>query len=251
MHYAAIARSEVAESRMMSTVSLLLFLLTIMPLTLLGGQRAYTCNQQEIPANCQSNPNIETLKGNETYQLRLCPNDQCREDSVTLNFRCCYICEVCETLLASGTWLIIMHKMTVDLIHTQCYTVGCGQNEGQCEETVDMFLNNYCASVSFELPAIHIPPIAPTQTILLPMPTAIDLSYFQSITVTIPNKTCTPNQSMGNSSDSRNIIILALGIILGLCVVLLLVVTAGWVCTCRALRTQKRKPVKNTLEEQR
>ena len=56
------------------------------------------------------------------------------------------------------------------------------------------------------------------------------------------------------SFETDRSIVTALGVVLGLCVVLLLVATTGWVCTCRALKALKHTQshaVKNSLEEQR
>ena len=61
------------------------------------------------------------------------------------------------------------------------------------------------------------------------------------------NKTCTPNLSQSGS----RVPCIVLGITLGLCVVLLSMVTVGWVHTCRVLKTLKLTAVKNSLEEQR
>ena len=73
------------------------------------------------------------------------------------------------------------------------------------------------------------------------------------------NKTmsCISDQNQPESRSGLNnstAVIVVLGIILSLCVVLLLLVTAGWVYTCRALKTLKRthdqRLEKNHTEEE-
>ena len=117
------------------------------------------------------------------------------------------------------------------------FTGDCDEkSQEQCEEKVDRFLNNYCESVSLintTLLAAHT--LEPNQT---------------SPHVLTPNiKSCTVNPSQ---SESRFEAIVALGCVLGLCVILLLVMTIGWVYTCRTLKTLQRyiqRPMKNSLEQ--
>ena len=115
------------------------------------------------------------------------------------------------------------------------FTGDCGENhQEQCEEKMDMFLNNYCERVSLNTTLLAAHTLEPNQT---------------SLHVLTPNiKNCTLNPSQ---SESRFEAIVALGCVLGLCVILLLVMTIGWVYTCRALKTLQRyiqRPVKNSLE---
>ena len=206
----------------------------------------YMCNLQE-PTNCQNNLNIKILKTSDTYQLTLYLNDQ-HNENLTFTFRCCAICEACETLLTSGKTTNMWLQLLQNCGCIQCFImVGCDQMDKQlqCEMKVDTFLNKYCASTALlganlsTISIVHTPPtIIPTQTSPALMPISADIYTCKS---------WSESQLEANSTT----VVMALGIILGLCMVLLLVVTAGWVCTCRALKNLKQRPVKNILEWQR
>ena len=94
----------------------------------------------------------------------------------------------------------------------------CEENE-ECEQKVDAYLNNFCEGIS------------PSTSNLL-------AAHTQG-----------PSESSETEARSTTV---ALGSLLGLCLVLMLVVTGGWLYTCKALKTQKRiqRPQKNSLEEQ-
>lgn len=98
----------------------------------------------------------------------------------------------------------------------------CDENEQiECEQIVDTFLKTFCESIS-----LNISNLIHTGT---PRPTSTPES--ESIVTTV-----------------------VLGCLLGLCFVLILVVTGGWVYTiilCRPLKKLQKPQLKNSLKEQR
>ena len=133
---------------------------------------------------------------------------------------------------------------------TFVYTyIGCNTNNQQCENEVDAFLNSYCA----DLVATPPPPPPPT--------TGADISPTQCTLTTTVTPTCTNTAAGGGSfqvtipiSDSANsgdqsesalsaetndAPLLVLGALMGLSVVLLAVVSTGWVCTCLIMKRRE------------
>lgn len=103
-----------------------LFLVLTLGLASTGkASELYTCRLLAHQVHCQK---IETLKTNETYQLRLCINNKCSA-KVTFSFRCCAICEACKTILASGTCTMLEYReytYTIDcMFHVVCLRRCC------------------------------------------------------------------------------------------------------------------------------
>ena len=157
--------------------------------------------------------------------------------------------------------------------------MGCGHNRTLCEDQVDAFLNNYCNNVA----ANPYPSNAPSQcsttndvntiTVSPTCSQASTLTITQcraaTLTTTV-NPSCTQSQhpvvgltyrptslvtpmespppsssSLESSEKSTQTIntVIVLGL-LGLSVVLLAVVTTGWVCTCLIMKKRKN-PAQN------
>lgn len=111
--------------------------------------------------------------------------------------------------------------------NTTLFLTGCETNDPmQCEQNVDMFLDKYCASATLSMStADSIGTVTST------------LSIVKSVTVT------------ANAGDTSNLdkeakrsppAPVALGILLGLMVMILAAVTIGWIWTCQRAKKSKK-----------
>ena len=93
--------AEIAKCQVKMVLLLLIFVTTVAAPN--GEPTPYTCKWQDQPRDCQS---IKILKTRDTYQLTLCLDNvnKCSAN-ISFNFRCCAICDACETLLTSGIQL--------------------------------------------------------------------------------------------------------------------------------------------------
>ena len=137
----------------------------------------------------------------------------------------------------------------------------------KCEEHIDTYLNNYCActtvqsvnttSMEMEQPLNCTSRIDPTQSVLRTASkftsTMICPSYTQPVTSgirpqtiavvtdrtrsTMPLETPLPSKIEVN----KDLLVIVLGGLLGLSVLLLAVVTIGWMCTCRSKNQEAAK----------
>ena len=126
-------------------------------------------------------------------------------------------------------------------------SIGCSRNDGQqCEIEVDAFLNSYCA----DLTAISTLPttsavdyvVTPSQCTQTTVTTTVTPSCTNSggtFQVTIPILSMESEDRSSLASETNNAPILALGALLGLFVVLLAVMTTGWVCTCLIMKKRE------------
>ena len=135
------------------------------------------------------------------------------------------------------------------------------EDEYYCEE-LDAVLKEFCANITptVEIPTINCPPITPSQCSMATSTTTIRSACSQSITATTTIKvspSCsqphpasshqkTTNQSLFKSEvNSTSTAIL--GALLGLSVVLLAVVTTGWVWTCWTMKKRENSMAQNRL----
>ena len=127
-------------------------------------------------------------------------------------------------------------------------SIGCSRNDGQqCEIEVDAFLNSYCADLTATstLPTTSavdyvVTPSQCTQTTItttvIPSCTNSAGGAFQA---TIPVSSVESGDRSPLTAETNNAPIVALGALLGLFVVLLAVVTTGWVCTCLIMKKRE------------
>ena len=134
-------------------------------------------------------------------------------------------------------------------------STGCSNTNGQqCEDAVDAFLNSYCANLT----AAVIPTLPPTASAVSNVITpsqCTQATYTMTTTVTV-TPSCTnsadgtfqvtiPISSMNSgdqlplTTETNNTPILVLGATLGLSVLLLAVVSTGWVCTCLVMKNRE------------
>ena len=202
---------------------------------------------QTIPASCMSNTNIRIVGRDDHYDLQLCSNSQCIPAVEEKWIRCNKMCDACKTMANSSY---------------------CGTNEGRCERRVSTFLDNYCSSntpststtrcltttdtqiVTTTLPCQTVTTTQPcqivtrqlTSTTTVPVtvsPTCTDTTAdFVKSTQTHTNTTTTYESlekngnkfemSTGSASGAPTAV---LGVLFGLSMILLVVVTTGWVWT--------------------
>ena len=129
------------------------------------------------------------------------------------------------------------------------YTIDCNGDEEECEWLVDEYLNSYCACSTFTTTEYSSPPhtaipstnqISPSRTNAMAISTVSPL-YSQPNGVTcgkIIDATSPPTVSVGtqllpSTEEVYRILAIGLGTLVILLVTLLIVVTTGWVCTCR------------------
>ena len=164
------------------------------------------------------------------------------------------------------------------------YTLDCDRslNESECEKKIDSFLNSYCACEKDTHAIMTTSPSLPaTSATTTVSPVHLQSNYTQEImisqcstatlTATIISPSCTQSvvyqpastcampavptewsSSTGSSLESsKNSIqttctnsVTALGVLLALAVVLLAVVTTGWVCTCFIMK-KRQDPAQN------
>jgi hypothetical protein len=141
--------------------------------------------------------------------------------------------------------------------------IGCSSttNDRECEDEVDAFLNSYCADLAALTAAATtsptLPPtitttttaITPSQCTQATLTTTVTPSCTNSATpggtsfqVTIPiipDFENSGDQSPLTTGEIDNVPILILGALLGLSVLLLAVVSTGWVCTCLIVKKRE------------
>lgn len=231
-----------------------------------------------VPENCRNNPRITVVKTNMHYRLSLCSNNpNCLPSRPEEWLECSDVCEVCRSLTGSqGRSLVPESKSQKLNVHSvwplKLYT-GCANNNA-CEEQVDAYLNSYCASATASTTTINGGPtttvtlieaaltLTQTETITSTSRTTVTDTREAAATVTVtstcvlsaPGSQCSALASTNSNaellaqSNSNHKSVLALGALLALSVVVLLVVTVGWVCTCFAV---KKKDRTKTLEQLR
>ena len=123
--------------------------------------------------------------------------------------------------------------------------VGCTTNVNrECEDEVDEFLNSYCANLTAiaGLPTAStvdnvITPSQCTQaTVTATVTSSCTNSVGGAFQVTIPISSMESGDQSPLTPETNNTPILALGALLALSMVLLAVVTTGWVCTCLIMK---------------
>ena len=132
--------------------------------------------------------------------------------------------------------------------------IGCTTTiDRECEDEVDAFLNSYCADLAALAaatppPTLH-PAITPSQctqatltTTVIPSCTNPAAGGGNSFQITIP---ISDSANSGESDQSLltvetdSVPILVLAALLGLSVLLLAVVSTGWVCTCLIMKKRE------------
>ena len=208
---------------------------------------ARNCNRQiSLPTSCMSiNSNIQLTKQSDHYDLQLCSNGQClpAADSETW-IKCDRICAACASMANASH---------------------CGTNRVQCERKVSTFLDNYCSSntpsTSTTTRTTTVRPTETTttthvETTTLPCETVthqrtttttVNVTIYditnpaekssQTSTSVQPIVTNNRNDKLGGSANGAPVA--ALGALLGLSMILLLIVTAGWVWTLCAMKRKK------------
>lgn len=123
-----------------------------------------------------------------------------------------------------------------------------------CEESVDAYLNSYCASAT--LSTVIIGPtvtVTTTQAVTTITQTETVTKPGQTTTTTVTASVTCPPSGQCNSPRTNSTAVLApsntsaqkstlaLGALLGLCMILLIIVTTGWVWTFTAMKKKERE----------
>ena len=130
--------------------------------------------------------------------------------------------------------------------------IGCTATiNRECEDEVDAFLNSYCADLA-ALAAVTPPPtlhptITPSQctqatlttTVVTPSCTNPAAGGGNSFQVTIPILDSGESDQSPLTVETGSVPILVLAALLGLSVLLLAVVSIGWVCTCLIMKKRE------------
>ena len=132
-------------------------------------------------------------------------------------------------------------------------STGCSNTNGRlCEDAVDAFLNSYCANLTAAvIPTL--PPtasavsnvITPSQCTQATMTTTVTVtpsctnSAGGTFQVTIPISSVNSGDQSPFTAETNDAPILVLGAMLGLSVLLLAVVSTGWVCTCLVIKNRE------------
>ena len=182
---------------------------------------------ERVPAICSNVTNIQISKQEDHYRLRLCLGDQCVPGE-TKWIKCDAMCEACLSISTS--------------------TVRCANTERGCERQVVNFLSRYCASNTLSTDTSTCTPT----TRYIPLIRTVTVSpTCNSIT---PNK-CTQTSTVSStyqlssfsgkqSSEMNRTPLVVLGIFLGLLVIVLLVVSTGFmwiVWTLKKERSEKAR----------
>ena len=134
-----------------------------------------------------------------------------------------------------------------------CMTLilGCTATiDRECEDEVDAFLNSYCADLA-ALAAVTPPPtlhptITPSQCTQATLTTTVTPSCTNpaagggnSFQVTIPIPDSGESDQLPLTVETGSVPTLVLAALLGLSVLLLAVVSTGWVCTCLVMKKRE------------
>ena len=144
----------------------------------------------------------------------------------------------------------IMHAYLYDI--NTIINIGCTTTiDRECENEVDAFLNSYCADLASLAAATPPPPtlhptITPSQCTQATLTTTVTPSCtnpvagggnsFQ-VTISIPDSGESDQSPL--TVETGSIPILVLAALLGLSVLLLAVVSIGWVCTCLIMKKRE------------
>ena len=202
----------------------------------------------DIPTSCMANTNIQLTKKTDHYDLQLCSNGRCIPGTGQEKWiRCNRMCDTCESMAGSS----------------------CGRDEDQCESQVSTFLDNYCqrntpsTTTTTSTATVRSTVTTTTRihtTVTIPKTQRVTTTNTEVVTTTLPcqtltsistktvtqeltSKTCDILASEGSSKASTSVQhtapVAALGALLGLFMILLTIVTAGWVWTLCVMKRKK------------
>ena len=218
-----------------------------------------------VPSKCINNSVIMVNKTAEKYIIQLnaslCHNGYCIPDyEYTYRSNCEDICNLCKLLQLTGKSISYTHY------HIQSYIEINAVDCKKCEDKVDKYLNNLCAKITSMVTLFNITNTTVT-TVTQPCPMSTNGVSWMTTTNT-PKTTCTnrstcnpsgsqystttshrqtastthtPTQSTESQSAVNTMPVQVLGALLGLSMVLLVIVTTGWVCTCLFMKNSKVK----------
>ena len=252
----------------------MLMSLLLVSMAVKGMAMGYDC-ERDVPPNCVNNPRINVLKDSNDYRVTLCSDNQCipeNPDGMSNWIECQDVCDACRLLPGQNGKIMRPYNILSSSTKT---SVDCSDDR-QCEVEVDAFLDNYCASATFTNTVTTTHMITTTITSTQPATTVTQHQTVTSTSTTTStltvaetritttsitvspscspsppsqcSQTCPPSPpSQHSESATTNAILyddtkttqipmLALGALSGLSVVLLVVVTAGWVWTCSNMR---------------
>ena len=216
--------------------------------TILAMGRDYQCQRLDgVQQNCINNPRIRMTKNMNNYRLELCSNiSSCTPTDNVAWIKCRDVCTICRSLPGQHGKNAIAYVLNFDLVHTflrlQQYS------KRKCEEELDRFLNDYCASATYTSTVT-------TTTTRWKTTSTITTTEISTVTATRISTTCsvaihsvspkhTPlvyfNKSINDEaaaiehSDQKGTV--ALGVLLGLSLLLLAVLATGWILTCLKMK---------------
>ena len=179
------------------------------------------CSQQ-VPPICMNNRYINISQERSHYRLKLCSSNGCILGNTSW-IKCNEMCSACRSILPPTE---------------------CSRNQSQCEEKVVSFLSNYCENLS-STPSTHTRTVTVTKNIFH-TPVIHYRTKSQTVSVctsTAPYQDTQTNQLFsvtGKQASERNESALAvLGVFLGLLVIVLLVVSTGFMWTVWTLKKER------------
>ena len=203
------------------------------------------CDQTlSLPASCMSSTNrlrISLTKHRHHYMLKVCFRRWCTSEKL----KCDMMCDTCESIFGEDT-------------------SQCSDNEDQCESQVVMLLGSYCTSNTTPPPTVTTDQPGLNFTCLSTMFKTVLVSPTCTSAVTVANQctqltsiatapmslafsqtfpeTGTTNNRIQKETNAAPLIIL--GVLFGLSVILLAVVTTGWVWTLWTLKKHQSVEVR-------
>lgn len=148
-----------------------------------------------------------------------------------------------------------LHAIYSCTLNLYINTTGCTTTiNHQCEEEVDAFLNSYCADLTALTAATTPSPttaasnaITPSQCTQATLTTTVTPSCTNSVVgggngfqVTIPDSVNSgESDQLPLTVETGSVPVLVLAALLGLSVLLLAVVSTGWVCTCLVMKKRE------------
>lgn len=204
-------------------------------LLLVGGQADCRHCTERVPLSCMNNSNLRISRTNNHYKLKICFDRQCNSGVEEKWINCNEICPACILPSCTGN-----------------------PDPDECERQVSSSLDRYCASNIPSIPRITVTTTlsAPTTTrylrmnktvIVTPNCTSVAVhQYMQISTVTVTISTMSPwsqssQEVIFGTKDTRAIDKTSsaiLGVLFGLSVILLAIVTAGWAWTTWILKNK-------------
>ena len=199
-----------------------------------------SCNQTlSLPASCMDSTSVLRIsRDTRHYELELCFNSLC-ELQLKLEFRCNAICADCESIFGTDA-------------------AECRGDQSQCESQVVVFISNYCASsttLPITQPGLNIIHQSTVFKTVLVSPTCTStvanqctqLTSIATVPTTLQLSQTFPETETTNSrikKETNATLLIILGVLFGLSVTLLAVVTTAWVWTLWTFKKHRSEEVR-------